>query len=157
MLVVADTSALVALAVCDGLDWLDSRFQDVRVPTAVFNECTVGGKLKADTLRGYLQDKAVHVDRCEMIITPSGLGDGELEAMSLYKHLHADSLLLDDRRARKVAIFNRMNTIGSVGMLIWAKDHGYVSSIRPSLLAIQQAGIFLSEAVLEEALQLVGE
>jgi len=85
------------------------------------------------------------------------LGDGELEAMSLYKHLHADSLLIDDRRARKVAIFNHLNTIGSVGMLIWAKDNGHVATIRPSLLAIQQSGVFLSDAVLQEALQLVGE
>ncbi|MFI0399227.1 MAG: DUF3368 domain-containing protein [Thiolinea sp.] len=157
MLVVADSSALVSLAVCDGLHWLDIRFQQVRVPTAVFNECTIAGKPKADTLRQYLQDKTIYVDRSETIITPSGLGDGELEAMSLYKHLHADSLLIDDRRARKVAIFNHLNTIGSVGMLIWAKDNGHVATIRPSLLAIQQSGVFLSDAVLQEALQLVGE
>lgn len=157
MLVVADSSALVSLAVCDGLHWLDIRFQEVRVPVAVFNECTVAGKPKADTLRHYLQDKTVAVGLCEAIITPSGLGDGELEAMSLYRHLHADSLLIDDRRARKVAIFNRLNTIGSIGMLIWAKDGGHVAAIRPGLTAIQQAGIFLSDAVLQEALQLVGE
>ncbi|WML85613.1 DUF3368 domain-containing protein [Thiothrix subterranea] len=42
-------------------------------------------------------------------------------------------------------------------MLIWAKDHGHVGEIRSGLLAIQQAGIFLSDAVLQEALQLVRE
>ncbi|QQZ27333.1 DUF3368 domain-containing protein [Thiothrix subterranea] len=157
MLVVADSSALVAVAVCDGLHWLDIRFQEVRVPVAVFNECTVAGKPKADTLRDYLQGKTIPIDLCETIITPAGLGDGELEAMSLYKHLHADFLLIDDRRARKVAIFNKLNTIGSVGMLIWAKDYGHVGEIRSGLLAIQQAGIFLSDVVLQEALQLVGE
>lgn len=157
MLVVADTSALVALAVCNGLHWLDARFDKIRVPLAVFTECTVAGKAKADMLHDYLQDKTVPVDLSEAIITPSGLGDGELEAMSLYKHLHADYLLIDDRRARKVAIFNRINTIGSVGMLIWAKDEGHIPAIRPGLEAIRQAGIFLSDAVWQEALSLVGE
>ncbi|EIJ35951.1 DUF3368 domain-containing protein [Thiothrix nivea] len=157
MLVIADSSALVALAVCDGLHWLDARFDEIRVPVAVFTECTVVGKPKAEVLRRYLQDKIVPVDFCETLITPSGLGDGELEAMSLYQHLHADYLLIDDRRARKVAIFNKLNTIDSIGMLIWAKDEGHIPAIHPGLEAIRQAGIFLSDAVWQEALLLVGE
>jgi hypothetical protein len=32
MLVIADTSALIALAACDALPLLDHLFQDVRVP-----------------------------------------------------------------------------------------------------------------------------
>jgi predicted nucleic acid-binding protein len=157
MLVVADSSALVSLAVCDGLQWLDIRFREVRVPEAVFEECTVTGKPQAGVLRQYLQGKTLPISLSETVITPSGLGNGELEAMSLYKHLHADFLLIDDRRARKVAIFNKLNTIGSIGMLIWAKDGGHIAAIAPKLVAIQQAGIFLSESVLQEALQLVGE
>ena len=35
MLVIADSSALIALAVCDGLDVLLRVYDDVRVPKAV--------------------------------------------------------------------------------------------------------------------------
>lgn len=45
----------------------------MRVPVAVFNECAVAGKPKADTLRDYLQGKTIPVDLCETIITPAGL------------------------------------------------------------------------------------
>jgi predicted nucleic acid-binding protein len=38
MLIVADSSALIALAVCDGLDVLLQVYDDVRVPQAVYDE-----------------------------------------------------------------------------------------------------------------------
>jgi predicted nucleic acid-binding protein len=41
MLIVADTSALLALVACDGLPLLDVLFQEIRVPLAIFRECTV--------------------------------------------------------------------------------------------------------------------
>jgi predicted nucleic acid-binding protein len=44
MLVVADTSALVALAACQQLHLLEVLFDEIRVPPAVHRECTVPGK-----------------------------------------------------------------------------------------------------------------
>lgn len=122
MLVVADSSALVALAVCDGLQWLDQRFTHIRVPLAVYQECTINDKPKADVLQTYLADKIVNVDPLMTLLTPSGLGLGEVEAMTLYRQLHAAALLIDDRRARKVAQLNQLNTIGSLSLLLWAKQ-----------------------------------
>lgn len=157
MLVIGDSSALVALAVCGDLDILDKRFDTVRVPDAVFAECTVAGKTASDRLRVYLADKTVSVDLTATIITPSGMGRGELEAMSLYQNKQADFLLIDDRRARKVAIYNGLNTIGSIGILLWAKNAGYIPEIRSRIALIQDAGIFLSAKVRQEALTLASE
>ncbi len=47
MLVVADSSALVALALCDGLNLLDQLFDEVKVPQAVDDEVVVKGKPEA--------------------------------------------------------------------------------------------------------------
>ncbi len=57
MLVVADSSALVALAVCDALPLLDRLFEKVRVPPAVLRECTVRGKPAADVLEAYCKTR----------------------------------------------------------------------------------------------------
>lgn len=157
MIVVGDSSALVALAVCDELKLLDERFDKVCVPEAVFAECIVTGKTAADKLERYLQDKVIPVDLSTTIVTSSGMGAGELEAMSLYKAQQADFLLIDDRRARKVAILNNLHTIGSIGMLLWGKQNGYLIEIRPKLAQIIAVGIFLSEHVQQEALRLAGE
>ena len=103
MLIVADTSALVALAACDSLSLLDQLFQEVRVPPAVFQECTVPGKPDAERLEAYLRERVSAFNLQEFVIAVTGLGRGELEAMALYKVLRADHLLIDDERARKVA------------------------------------------------------
>jgi predicted nucleic acid-binding protein len=157
MLVVADTSALLALAASEGLSLLDELFADVRVPAAVFEECTISGKPFAEQLREYLESKVVDVDLEEFIIAAAGLGTGELEAMALYKRLHADRLLLDDSRARRVATFNHIEVVGSLGVLLLAKSQGLIPTLRPRLESIHAAGIYLGDALVNEALRLAGE
>lgn len=157
MLVVADTSALVALAACDALSLLDHLFQDVRVPPAVFRECTVPGKAEAERLEAYLRSRVAEVDLKKFVIAVSGLGQGELEAMALYKDLQADRLLLDDHRARKVASLNKIEVIGSIGALLQAKKVGLIPEIRPLVTLIQAAGVHYSEKLVAEALRLADE
>lgn len=157
MLVIADTSALVALAACDGLPLLDTLFKEVRVPPEVLKECTVQGKAEAERLRLYLRDRVEEVDLSDLVIAAAGLGLGELEAMALYKKLRADRLLVDDRRARKVARLNRIEVVGSVGVLLLAKERGLISSVRSHLEAVERAGVHLGEALVTEALRLAGE
>ncbi len=83
MLVVADTSALLALAACESLELLDALFHEVRVPPAVFRECTEAGKPSADVLGSYLRERVAEVNLEAFVIAAAGLGRGELEAMAL--------------------------------------------------------------------------
>lgn len=57
MLIIADSSALVALAICDGLRLLDQLFEEIKVPQTVFNEVAVEGKPVAEILRQYLTER----------------------------------------------------------------------------------------------------
>lgn len=157
MLVVADTSALVALAACDSLSLLDHLFRDVRVPPAVLRECTVPSKPEAERLDAYLRTRVIEVDLQDFVIAVAGLGRGELEAMALYKHLHADRLLMDDYRARKVARLNGIEVIGSLGVLLRAKESGLIPEIRSLVIAIQAAGVHFGEQLVDEALRMAGE
>lgn len=157
MRIVADTSALLALSACDGLPLLDKLFQEVRVPLAVFNECTVPGKQNAEKLGIYLHGKVDEIDLSGFVIATAGLGGGELEAMALYKRWQADRLLMDDQRARKLATLNNVAVVGSIGVLLLAKSKGYIPNISSSLMAIKQSGIFLGEGLILEALRMAGE
>jgi len=69
MLIVADSSPLVALALCDGLKLLDLLFDEIQVPQAVYDEVIVTGKPASRTLQIYLQDKVVSVSLENMVIT----------------------------------------------------------------------------------------
>lgn len=157
MLVIADTSALVAIAACDGLHWLDELFTEVYVPHAVFQEATVPGKPQADKLRGYLQGKVFTIDLDDFVINTQGLGQGELEAMALYKKQHADRLLLDDLKARKAALHNHIKIIGSVGILLLAKENGLIPAIKPYLAIIQQSDAHLGKDLIAYVLRIAGE
>src|SRR5215210_335625 len=157
MLVVADTSALVALAACDSLSLLVDLFQEVRVPPAVLRECAVPGKPEAERLEAFLRERVVEVDLKQFVIAVAGLGQGELEAMALYKLLHADLMLVDDDRARKVARLNEIAVVGSLGILLKAKEAGLVLEIRPLLAAIQASGVRYGEQLVAEVLRLAGE
>lgn len=157
MLVVADSSALVALASCDGLGLLDKLFDDVRVPPAVRDECTIPGKPEAERLESYLARKVAEIDLADYVIAAPGLGRGELEAMALYKRLHADRLLVDDARARKVAKLNSIAVVGSLGVLLLAKSRRLIPAVRPHLAAIEAAGIYVAQELATETLRLAGE
>ncbi|QLQ31825.1 MAG: hypothetical protein HZT40_09765 [Candidatus Thiothrix singaporensis] len=83
MLIIADTSALIAISTCDGLHWLDTLFQQLLVPRAVFDEASAADKPQAEKLKQYLADKVTDTDLHELVIAAPGMGKGELEAMAL--------------------------------------------------------------------------
>ncbi|MBL0263142.1 MAG: DUF3368 domain-containing protein [Leptospiraceae bacterium] len=146
MILVADSSALIALAVCDSLNLLDLLFTEVKVPRAVFVEVSKKSKKEADSLAHYLEDKIidVEIDR-NYIIKEGTIEIGELEAMTLYKQLAANWLLIDDRRARKIAELNQIKIIGSLGVLLLGKKKGYLTTIKSKIDILKKSDIFFSE------------
>ncbi|MBK9498546.1 MAG: hypothetical protein IPO06_04020 [Leptospiraceae bacterium] len=64
-----------------------------------------------------MADKIVDVTINQNFIIKEGTIEiGGLEAMTLYKQLMANWLLVDDRRARKIAEVNQIKIIGSLGV-----------------------------------------
>lgn len=157
MLIVADSSPLVALAAADALELLDQMFDAVRVPPAVESELLTPGKPHADSLREFLRGRIVSIDLTRYVIAAPGLGLGELEAMALYKAIAADQLLVDDRRARRVARLNGIRVVGSLGVLVEAKTSGLITAIKPRIAAMSASGIHMSTSVVQDALRLAGE
>lgn len=157
MLIVADSSALIALAVCDGLDILLRVYDDVRVPQAVFEEVAKQDKPESATLAIFLSGRVVGVDTTRIVLAAGGLGKGEIEAMALYKQLSADALLIDDYRAREIAKHNNINCIGALGVLLIAKKNGFISEIHPFILKFRKSSIHYSEELLQRVLSLAEE
>jgi predicted nucleic acid-binding protein len=62
MILVADASALIALAACDSLTPLEALFGNVLVPEAVFSEVTALDKPQSARLQNYLHGKVRVVD-----------------------------------------------------------------------------------------------
>lgn len=69
MLVVADSSALIALATCDGLDILLRLYSDVKVPQAVYDEVVEPEKPQAATLGLFLSGRVIAVNTSQWVMT----------------------------------------------------------------------------------------
>lgn len=157
MLVIADSSALIALATCEGLDLLLQVYDDIKVPLSVFDEVVVSGKPHAPALEKFLQERIAKVDTSSLILSTGGLGQGELEAMALYKQLSADALLIDDHRAKAIAEFNDIHCIGTLGLLLLAKENKEIKSIAPYVEKLRISSLHFSEELLDRVLKLARE
>lgn len=157
MLVVADSSALLALATCRALDVLTLIYEDVRVPQAVYYEITAPDKPYGAVLSAFLAERVVAIDMSHWVLAAGGLGQGELEAMALYRQLAADALLIDDRRARVIAEHNGIVCIGALGVLLLAKHRAHIQRVAPYVEALRASPLYYSEALLTTVLALAGE
>jgi len=157
MILVADCSALIALSVCDSLSLLEHLFDSVVVPETVYNEATRPNKKEAQALKAFLQGKVRQVDLQTYVFLDAFADAGETEAMLLYKQISADKLLIDDRRGRKVAKINHISAIGSLGVLLAAKEKGFITEVSPLLRQIENSDIHLSQQLIATVLELAGE
>jgi uncharacterized protein len=157
MILIADSSALIALSACDSLTLLDALFGQVWVPETVFNEVALLDKPQAQRLRHYLQDKVCKVDLKNFIFLDAFADLGETAAMLLYKKLGANYLLIDDKRGRKVAKINQIRTIGSLGVLLQAKRAGLIPLVKPLLRQIASSPVFVGAELIQTVLDLAGE
>lgn len=157
MIIVADASPLVALAICDCLDVLEDLFDVVKVSQTVYEEVTVGNKPGSGKLAAYLQGKIVGLNLDNYIIGGDSLDKGELTSIALYKHLHADYLLIDEKAGRKIAKLNQVKIIGSLGVLIEAKRKGIIPLLKPHVEILRLSKAHFSDDLLDYALTIVGE
>ena len=132
MIVVADTTPIITLMKLQRLDLLEKLFGTVCVPCAVHEE------LISNT--NYPDEKQMIVEcpflkRLEVSDRQSikilrevvGLDAGESEAIALAEENHADLLIIDERKGRRVAKQMDLKIIGTIGILLQASDCAILS------------------------------
>jgi len=82
---------------------------------------------------------------------------GEASAIALYFEMDKPLLILDDFKARKFATKLSLNFTGTFGILLKAKDLGFIDSVKSILTEIQKTNFRFSETVLQEILKEAGE
>lgn len=82
---------------------------------------------------------------------------GESESVILYKEINANFLLIDDKKARKIAENFKINCIGTLGLLIIAKNKGIILQLKPLFMELLKNHRFYSISILNLLLLKNGE
>jgi predicted nucleic acid-binding protein len=161
VIVVADTSVLINLCRVRQGDLLKRLFHDVVIPPAVAAEFL---RLTAAVPRfASLSLPAGIRLQAPSVVFPAvraaaGLDAGESAALSLALEIHANAILLDERRGHEVAVALGLPTIGLLGILLRAKATGILPSVRSIIDTLQRdAGFWISDSLRKQVLHLAGE
>lgn len=155
-IIIADTGAIISLTHVDKIYLLENMFGKLHISKAVWEELNQYNNPDFDkSVLNYLGDKVITIKSKNHLIT--SMDYGESESVILYNELNADFLLIDDNKARLFAESLNVNCIGTLGVLIIAKQKGLIEELRPLFFQLISAGRYFSKKLLNEILILENE
>jgi len=117
MILVCNTSPIIFMAKLGVLDWL-KRYRAF-IPEQVLAEIRKGEGNDVSAIDELLKKQGAQIVPVHALKDlPDNLGEGEQAAISLAAQKHADFILVDEARARKVARLYGLHPRGTIGM-IW--------------------------------------
>lgn len=138
MKVISNTTPLINFAAINRFDILQAIFEQIVIPQAVYDETTSSSFPDSQVIlqaisSGWLQVCRVSTIAKEISLT---LDEGEREAIALAIETGEQRILLDEREARQVAQSLGLQVIGTLGILLLAKNQQIIPQVQPLLDAM---------------------
>lgn len=154
--VIADTGVIISLIHINQLALIEKIFDEIYIAEAVWIELNnydnpSFNKLKLEELKSKVV-KIQSRNRLSMV-----MDYGESESVILYDEMNADYLLIDDNKARLIAESLNVNCIGTLGILLKAKQEGFIKELRPLFENLLSVGRYFSLRLLNNILDRFGE
>lgn len=156
---VFDASPLIFLARVDLLPMLPRLARRCLVPASVIREVLAGAAVdpRATAIAAWARPFLV----ADVEILPSiaawGLGMGETQAIATACLSPSGAVVLDDLAGRRCALAHGLKVVGTVGLVLRAKQSGLIEAARPVLERLVDSGMFLEASLIQGALAQVGE
>jgi uncharacterized protein len=162
MIVVSNTSPLISFSSIDSFDLLRTIFATITIPEEVYQEIVVQGQDRPGAnevaAASWVARRAVtDYQAVRYMISSTRLERGESEAIVLANELTADYLILDDLAARRYALEQNLPVIGTIGILVVAREKQLIPSVKQAMDALRGAGRYIHKNVYDEALRRTGE
>lgn len=155
-IIIADASPLIAFGSIDKLCVLSNLFGKVVVPKIVATECLIDRtRPGAMAISKAIDDKLIQVHSAAITHIDNALeilDQGEVAAIALAHSLNLP-LIIDEKLGRSVAKKLGVKIIGTIGVLLLAKEKKMVKAIKPILLLLKDGRYFLSDALIKETLK----
>jgi len=156
---VVNASPVIVLAKTGFLDLMRILGDPVVVPTTVVNEIQQAGH-NDPAVQALAQNSWIRVVDPGVvpgILQPFGLDPGEEAVLSWALANPGAEALLDDQAARRCAKALGLPHRGCLGLIIVAKQQGIIPAARSALESLRQAGLRLTDRIMNQSLKLVGE
>lgn len=158
--VIVNATPLIALCHVEQLSLLRKLYGEIDIPQAVYDEISakedsvcrkeIERSLEWITIRKVKEDGRKQLFKAQ-------LHAGEVEVMMLALEQNADVAVIDDKCAKNFAKQLGIPVTGTLGVLVKAKQCGYIDKLKPILEALLEKNIYISQEVITLCLKQVGE
>ena len=154
---VVNTSPNIYLSAINQINLLKNLFSEIFIPEAVKREVMSGGKdsfgVKEIKTQKWIKTKKIRNKLAkEYLLTE--IDDGEAEVIILAEELKASFIIIDDKLARKIAKLRGFNVVGTLRLLVAAKEKGLVNEVKPLIEKLQKAGFWINDNVYKAVLKI---
>ena len=157
MIVFCNTTPFIALSSINKLELLPKLFGQVHVVTEVIEECAAGGMISVPDLRGIPWVVEIHPSQAITISILLELDKGEKYTLQMAKELKADRVIIDEKIGRDVAEYLGLEVTGTLGILLKAKQNGWIESFTESSNAMSDQGIHYNTTLIKKLAKVIGE
>ncbi|MEI3611874.1 DUF3368 domain-containing protein [Pseudogracilibacillus sp. SO30301A] len=162
--VISNATPIIGVSIIDQFHLLSDLFEKVYVPEAVYREVVLSESIsvhgKAE-LKAMIVEKKFHllkVENSNLVNKLYGkLHEGELEVIVGAKEHDIKIVVIDEKSARELAKTFLLRPIGTVGVLIFAKEKGLINEVKVFLDTLMDYNFNISKKVYQNALTLAGE
>ncbi|MGC1375746.1 MAG: DUF3368 domain-containing protein [Anaerolineales bacterium] len=161
MIVISDTTPLIGLASIGRLDLLFALFGEVYIPQAVYDETVTHGRTEgiakqAVASAGWIRAIKVQ-DRLAVDVLLDEMDLGEVETIVLAMEIKAEWVLMDEKKGRRKLTQLNIPKIGTLGILLKAKQLGLISNLKSEIENLQKSGFGIAPRIVDEMLHQAGE
>jgi predicted nucleic acid-binding protein len=156
--VVCNTTPIISLLKIERLDLLENLYSTVIVPGAVWQEIEQGrnGPFYTD-LRSLPYIVIQSVGNTAAVDYLTDLDRGEAEVIVLAREISADLVIIDEEVGRAYARHFNLTLTGTLGILLRAKQDGFIPAIKPLLEKLIESGVWISKWVFDDVMALACE
>ena len=149
IVVITDTSCLIILEKIALLPVLNQLFNVVLTTPEIAAE--YGSQLPEWIIIISVKDKSLQQKLTSVV------DKGEASAIALAHEIENKYLITDDLEARKLSIKLGLSIIGTLGILLRAKQQGYIGAVKPFVELMKQTDFRVSDNLYQTVLRKAGE
>lgn len=157
MIIFSNTTPFIALSSIGQLTLLPELFGEIHAVYEVAEECKAGGHIKVPPLQSLSWVRLIKSTEPFHQSVLLELDKGEKHTLNMACRLKADKVIIDEKIGRNMAEYLGLNVVGTLGVLLLAKQQNKISSFSNCVTEMQKHGIYYHPALIKQVAKYIGE